>query len=56
MPNTPFLDLVEASDSGRNNDDNITNDKASRLVASWNEALLVEAKFEDLTQRDSDES
>ena len=24
-PNTPFLDLLEASDSGRNNDDNVTN-------------------------------
>ncbi|MFH1918923.1 MAG: Ig-like domain-containing protein [Planctomycetota bacterium] len=26
QPNTSFLDLVEASDSGRHNDDNITND------------------------------
>ncbi|MCF7863263.1 MAG: SurA N-terminal domain-containing protein [Kiritimatiellales bacterium] len=28
---------------------NISNEKASRLVASWREALLDEAKFEDLT-------
>jgi hypothetical protein len=27
-PNTTFLDLVESSDSGRHNDDNITNDNA----------------------------
>ncbi len=32
QPNTPFLDLVEASDSGRHNDDNITNDNTPTLT------------------------
>ncbi|EMI52798.1 Ig-like domain-containing protein [Rhodopirellula sallentina] len=32
QPNTAFLDLVEASDSGRNNDDNVTNDNTPTVT------------------------
>lgn len=34
QPNTPFLDVVEASDSGRHDDDNITNDTTPTVTAT----------------------
>ncbi len=34
LPNTPYLDLTEASDSGRNNQDNITNDNTPTVTST----------------------
>ncbi len=34
VPNTPFLDMFEADDSGRHNDDNVTNVRSPRFTAT----------------------
>ncbi|MEX2113817.1 MAG: Ig-like domain-containing protein [Pirellulales bacterium] len=34
LPNTPYLDLTQASDSGRNNQDNITNDNTPTVTST----------------------
>ena len=39
-PNTAFLDVVEASDSGRNNDDNVTNDNTPTITMTSHDTNL----------------
>ena len=48
-PNTPYLDLAEASDSGRNNDDNVTNDNTPVVTMTTHDTnvALHEVLFTD---------
>ncbi len=48
-PNTPLLDLVEESDSGRNDDDNITNDSTPDVTLTTHDDNLAlhQLLFED---------
>lgn len=40
-PNTPVLDLIEASDSGRNDTDNITNDNTPTVVTTADDPFVT---------------
>jgi hypothetical protein len=44
-PNLPFLDLVESSDSGRNNDDNVTNDNTPIVSMTTEDRTANPAAF-----------
>ena len=46
-PNTPWLDLVEADDSGRHNDDNITNVDTPLLSATTNDPNAADHLLDD---------
>jgi hypothetical protein len=48
-PNTPFLDLIEVDDSGRHNDDNVTNVNQPRVTMTSEDANLAlhQLLFED---------
>jgi len=41
QPNTPFVDLVEASDSGRHDDDNVTNDDTPTVTMTTHDPNLA---------------
>ncbi len=40
-PNTPVLDLIEASDSGRNDTDNITNDNTPTVITTADDPFVT---------------
>ena len=47
-PNLPLLDLVEASDTGRNNDDNVTKDNTPLLSMTSSDSTANPASYQHI--------